>query len=322
MGQGHVVLSWVRTIILLIVVVLFIVFYQQISSRVNDNTNAISTLNTQTTSLKSQLSSASQQLDNFNSQISALEKQTSSFTSQISALQSQFSSLNTQLTSLQSTVSSLSTQVTTLLSASSQTTLFSSQAISQGPGVQTLVYTFAPTYSGYIYISGSSSSATGYIMVTNSTSGASTSYTFGTGTTVTASLTAGNSYSIYFGNRDASGTITATLTGTYSGSSSTSSRTTLFSSQTISQGPSALTLVYTFAPTYSGYIYISGSSSSATGYIMVNNSTSGALTSYTFGTGTTVTASLTAGNSYSIYFGNRDASGTITATLTGTYSST
>jgi hypothetical protein len=99
--------------------------------------------------------------------------------------------------------------------APSQSALFSSQTVSQGPNVQTIVYTFTPAYSGHTSITGTSSSSTGYLLVTNTSSGVSNNYIFGTGTAVSAPLTANNSYSIYFGNHDSSGLITATLTGIY-----------------------------------------------------------------------------------------------------------
>lgn len=201
----------------------------------------------------------------------------------------------------------------------SPNTLFSSQTISQGPNTQTVVYTFSPTYSGYIFINGTSSSSTGYILVINTNSGASNTYNFGTSTTINAQLNSGNTYAIYFGNRDTSGNITATLTGTYSSTSSTSGLNSLFTSQTIYVSPGMQTIVYTFNPTYTGSVRISGTSNSSTGYIVITNNSSGASNTYAFGTGTTISAQLNAGNSYGIYFGNHDASGTITATLTGTY---
>jgi prefoldin subunit 5 len=235
-SERYDVASIVKAVIPVILVVVFIVVWVRISSRVGANTEAISTLNSQTESLQGQLSSLqtqfsslqsqlssinstitalSEQEDALSSQITALQEERSSLTSLISESESQLSSLSSELESLQSSVDSLSKRVASLSSKLGESTLLFTLTFSQGPGVQTTVYTFTPTYAGSIYISGSSSSSTGYVMVNNNTSGTSKTYAFGTGKTVTAPLTAGNSYSVYFGNHDSSGTVTATLTGTY-----------------------------------------------------------------------------------------------------------
>jgi len=191
--------------------------------------------------------------------------------------------------------------------------------ISQNYDAQSLLYTFTPTYFGYIDISGSTSSSTGYIRVTNNSLNSTTTYAFATGTVVTAQLTAGYNYTLYFGNTDTTGTITATLSGFYASSATINNQSTLFTSQGVSQSANTQTLLYTFVPTYSGNIYISGTSSSSTGYIRVTNNTLNATVTYAFGTGTSITIPITGGYSYSIYFGNTDATGTITATLSASY---
>ncbi len=180
-----------------------------LQNQVSFDSTQISSLQGQLSSATSQVASLQTQVSTNNSQISRLQSQHSTDATQISTLQNQSSSYQSQITSLQSQISSLQSQISS--GRSYQTTLFSSQTISQGPYVQTLVYTFTPTYSGISYISGTSSSSTGYISVTNTTTGASNPYTFGTGTTISAPLIAGNNYSIYFGNHDSVGTITATL---------------------------------------------------------------------------------------------------------------
>ena len=324
-----------------------------LSSQIADADSRISTLSSKessdVSSLQDELSTANDQISSLTNQInsvllqiSSLQTDVSSDTVRISAIQTQLSSINSQLsslgdttvslqntltslentlTSLENTVDSLVRQVNELTAAATNPViLFSSQAVSQAFGTQTLLYTFTPTYNGYIYISGTSSSTTGYIRVTNNTTSTYTDYAFGTGTTVTAAVTGGYSYSIRFGNSDASGTITAILSATYyPTSSSTTNSIPLFLSQPVTQAFSTQTLLYTFAPTYNGYIYISGTSSSTTGYIRVTNNTTSTYTDYAFGTGTTINAVVNAGYSYSISFGNSDASGTITATLSATY---
>ena len=305
----------------------------QISSLSNQLTSAnsqISTLTPQLTTAKSQITTLQNGLSAATTQISALADQSNTVNSQITALQNavspisgiqtQITAINTQLTSLQSMITSLSTQISNYSTTNNQTTLFTSQSISQNANSQTTVYTYTPTYAGVIYLSGTSSSATGYIRVANNSLGTSTNYPFGTGTAISAPVTGGYNYSIIFGNTDSTGIITATIIGyNFASSTSTTNQTTLFASQSVYQSANTQTQIYTFTTIYSGTVYVSGNSSSATGYIKFLNNTTGATNSYTFGTGTTINASVTAGSSYSIYFGNTDVAGTITATLSGTY---
>jgi|GEM_PF-2066961 len=301
----------------------------------NKESSDVSSLQDELSTANDQISSLANQINNVLLQISGLRTDISSDAVMISSIQTQLSSINSQLssldnatvsmqntlTSLENTVDSLISQVNDLTAAATNPViLFSSQVISQAFSTQTLLYTFTPTYNGYIYVSGTSNSTTGYIRVTNNTTSTFTDFTFGTGTTVTAAVMGGYSYSLSFGNSDASGTITAVLTATYyPTSSSTTNAFPLFSSLVISQAFGTQTLLYTFAPTYNGYVYISGISNSATGYIRVTNNTTSTYNDYAFGTGTTINAVVNAGYSYSISFGNSDASGTITATLSATY---
>jgi peptidoglycan hydrolase CwlO-like protein len=278
----------------------------------------ISSLSSQINSVVSQITSLQTDIYSDTGTIASIQSQLNSIGSQVSTLSSTTTSLQNALTSLENTVDLLIEQVNELTAAATNPViLFSSRAVSQAFGSQTLLYTFTPTYNGYIYIS---SSTTGYIRATNNTTSTYTDYAFGTGTTVSAAVIGGYNYSIRFGNSEASGTITATLTAIYyPTSSSTTNSIPLFTSKTISQAHSTQTLLYTFTPTYNGYIYISGTSSSTTGYIrLINNSTS-TFTDYAFGTGTTINAVVNAGYSYSLVFGNSDASGLITATLSAIY---
>jgi hypothetical protein len=86
----------------------------------------------------------------------------------------------------------------------------------QGAGAQTQIAAYSPATTGNFYISGTSSSTTSQIVVSNvSVSPASTStYTFSTGATLTIPGIAGNNYYIYIKNSDAS-SVTWSLTGQY-----------------------------------------------------------------------------------------------------------
>jgi peptidoglycan hydrolase CwlO-like protein len=284
-------------------------------------TEQITSLSNQAGSVLSQISSLQADVSYDASNITSLQSQLSAINTQLASLGDTTASLQNTLTSLENTVNSLVTQVNSLKTQiTSPVILFSSQAVSQAFGSQTLLYTYTPTYNGYFYIGGTSSSTTGYIRVTNNSTATYTDYAFGTGTSVTAAVTGGYNYSIIFGNSDASGTITATLSATYYPTpSSTTHVVNLFTSQAVSQAFGSQTLLYTYTPTYNGYFYIGGTSSSTTGYIRVTNNSTATYTDYAFGTGNTVTTGVTAGYSYSIRFGNSDASGTITALLSATY---
>ena len=219
--QKYNVPSSVNTIILAVVIIVFAVLCSWVSSRVSDNAEAISRLETQTESLQSQLSSASSimttllgQLNDVNWQITALEQQTASLRSGNSTLQSQLSVVETQIILLQSEARRLRDGLSAGGPLPLPITVFL-ETISQDPSTQTTVYTFGPKREGSLSISGISSSSTGYIIVKSNTTGDSTTYAFGVGTTVTAPLSAAHSYSIIFGNQDSYGTITATLTGLY-----------------------------------------------------------------------------------------------------------
>ncbi|MFC1910777.1 hypothetical protein ACFLXC_05810 [Chloroflexota bacterium] len=309
-------------------------------SQIATMTNQISTLQTgisssegklttDLSSVKAQVATLANQVNNVDSQIASLKNTVSSSSSTITSLQGQVTTLNSQLTTLQTTLTSLQSSVTSLTTrvtnletsgtSTSTTTLFSSQYVSQNYNTRTNLRTYTPTNSGYFSISGTSSSNTAYIRVHNNSLGTYNDYSFGTGTTVTANVIGGYSYSIMFGNTNFSGTVTATLTATYHPSSYTGGQITLFAGQTISQSYNSQTTLTEFVPDHFGYVYITGNSSTSTGYIRVYNNTLGTYNNYTFGTGTTVTAPVSAGYSYSIIFGNTNSSGTITATLTATY---
>ena len=281
----------------------------------------ITTLTSQLNAATAQVASLQAEISSDTGTISSLQTQLNSVNSQLSGLATTTTTLQDTVTSLYNTVDSLLMQVKALTSAASNPiALFTSQPISQSAGTQTLLHTFTPTYSGYIYVSGTSNTSTGYIRVTNNTLSTYTDYVFGTGTTITSPVTAGQTFSISFGNSEASGTITAVLSGVYYPTAPVGTTpTTLFTSNHITQAAGAITLIYTFTPSQSGYIYVTGTSTTATGYIRITNNNTSAYADYPFGTGATITASVTAGYSYSISFGNSEVSGTYSATMSGTY---
>jgi hypothetical protein len=176
----------------------------------------ISSLSSQIGSVLSQFSAIQAEVISDNSQISSIEAQLASLTSQMSSVSGSVASLQTSLTSLEKTVATLSSIVNRLnYPLSNPIALFTSKTISQVAGAQTLLYTFTPTYSGYIYISGNSNSTTGYIRVADNSTTTYQTYAFGTANALTIPLSAGHNYSVYFGNTEASGTISAVLSGIY-----------------------------------------------------------------------------------------------------------
>ena len=290
--------------------------------------NDLSSATDEITTLTNQINSTSAQVASLQAEISSDSGTVASLQTQLNSVNSQLSSLGTTTTTLQNTLASLSGTVDSLLAqvraltsaASNPIALFTSKSISQSASTQTLLHTFTPTYNGYVYVNGTSNTTTGYIRVTNNTTSTYNDYVFGTGTTITSTVTAGYNYSISFGNTEASGTISAVLSGIYYPTAPVGTTpTTLFVSNTITQAAGGLTLVYTFTPSQSGSLYITGYSNTTTGYIRITNNNTSAYADHPFGTGGTVTSSVTAGYSYSIRFGNTEASGTISATLNGTY---
>lgn len=188
---------------------------------VNNDSKFVS-IDTQLSSAKTQLTQYSQDLENINAQITDLKGQNTTSGSQITTLQTQLDAMKSQLASALNTITTLQNQVAaqqstinSLSQAIAYSTALFSRTISQAPGTNTLVYTFTPSYSGLLVINGTSNTVTAYILVVNNTNGTSSTYNFGTGTTVYAQLIANNNYSVYFGNRNTAGTITATLNGVY-----------------------------------------------------------------------------------------------------------
>ena len=286
----------------------------------------ISALQTSLSSADSQLKALATQLTTFGANVQTLQNSSNTNGTQISSIQSQVTTLQSSLTTLQSTVNSLNTTVSSLstqinnlsTTINSPVALLTSYAFTQSFGTQTTMTSYTPNYSGYLNITGSSSSATSYIRVNNNNLSTYTDYTFGTGTTINAAVTSGYNYSVIFGNSATTGTINATISVTYS-PNSTSNSVALLTSYSFTQSHGTATTLTSYTPSYTGYFSITGSSNSTTSYVRVTNNTQGTYTDYTLGTGTTLTASVTGGKNYSIIFGNSASSGTISATVSVTY---
>lgn len=185
----------------------------QVATLSTNATADMSLLKEQLTQANSQITTLSQKLATEEALINTLQSQFATSNSQVTILQSKVDSLQSAEFSLESQVNSLQTTVNSL---SNPTTLFSARVVSQDGSETTLVHTFIPTFTGHFRVSGTSSSATGYIRIINNTTGSATNSAFGTGTTLTVAMNAGDSYSVYFGNIDAPGhIITASLTGIY-----------------------------------------------------------------------------------------------------------
>ena len=288
---------------------------QEITDMIDDITDVgteLTDLNVQLNSIKTNLNDLEDSSSDTSSSITSIQNQLSTITSQISSLQNTVSSLQTSITSLNTRISSLEAS-----SSNKTSTLFTSKTITQDYDTQTLLTTFSPTGTGTLTIYGTSSSSTGYIRLQNNSLGTHKDYSFGTGATINATVTYGYNYAIYFGNTEPSGTVTASVTASYTYSSYSS--IALFTSKSVTQNHGTQSTVKTYTPSYSGYFKITGTSSSATSYIRIYNNSLDDYTDYAFGTGTTITAPVIAGNNYSIIFGNTASSGTVTATLSGTY---
>ena len=179
------------------------------NEQISSLTNQLNTVVLQVTNLQNEVYSDS-------SAILTMQTQLSSITSELSALNTTTASLQSKLTSLENMVNSLKTTVDRLTApATNSVVLFSAQTITQSFSTQTLIYDITTPYTGYISISGTSSSATAYIRVTNNTTSVSNFHAFGTSSVVNVAVYAGYSYSIYFGNSDTFGTITANLSAVY-----------------------------------------------------------------------------------------------------------
>jgi hypothetical protein len=241
--------------ILIIVLGLFAYYYSQASgniasgdSTISQQASQISSLDTQLASVNSQLSTSQEQLTtasaqlessksqvaflqlqasqlqtrlaDLNSQIGTLQDQLSVADSDISTLQSQLTAANAQSASLQSQLTSANSQIATLQSIaglSLSSAQASSVSVLQPAGGTSTVVSFSASYAGYVVVSGTSSTANGYIRVTDSYSGYpynTYDHAFGTGATLTIPVLPGT-VTVIFGNTNLTGTATATISVVY-----------------------------------------------------------------------------------------------------------
>jgi cytoskeletal protein RodZ len=184
----------------------------QLNSQIAGLQTDLATEKANSTSLLQQLTTTKGQLAAANAQILSKSGELTASQSQVSTLQSQITSLNSQVTTLQSEKADLQN----IVNLGASTVQASSYSVSQGTTTYSSVASFTANYAGYLAISGSSSTITGYIMVNDSFSSYplnSHQYSFGTGTSLVVPVLPG-SIVVYFGNTDAAGA-TATISVTY-----------------------------------------------------------------------------------------------------------
>jgi hypothetical protein len=211
----------------------FIYYYIQTTNIISQRNLTIATqqaesvsLNSQITSasstiasLQGQLSSAQSQLTSVNAQILSLGNDLSAGKSQIVSLQSQVSSYQNQATSYQNQVTTLQSQnndLQNIVNLAAYAVEASSVPISQAAGQMSPVTSFTVNYAGYIVVSGSSSSGSGYVRVTDTYSSYpynSYNYSFSTGGSVFVPVLPGT-ITVYYGNNDAAA-VTATISVMY-----------------------------------------------------------------------------------------------------------
>ena len=208
------------SIALLVVVAGFVVYLVLSLGTISDRNASVSDLQGQVTSARSQISdlqaqvsSVKSELSSIKAQVSSLQNDASTYKSQISTLQSQLSSANAQVSSLQSQNSSLQS----IVSLSKSQTLVNQLTLNQGASETSLVVSFQADYAGYIVVSGTSTTNSGYISVLDTWPNYpfnGYSYEFGTGMNRTILVMPGT-VRVSFGNGNTSNGATATLTVTY-----------------------------------------------------------------------------------------------------------
>lgn len=159
------------------------------------------------------LASCRGQLQSCQTQRSSLQSQLTSAEGQISSLQTQLSSYRSQVSLLQSELSECQKRGKLLewsLKADEKT-------INQGAGSRSRVAVFRADYAGYIYVSGTSTTSNGYVMVTSTFGGYPHNdhrYSFGHGRTLIIPILPGT-IEVYFGNTNLFGGASATITVYY-----------------------------------------------------------------------------------------------------------
>ena len=229
-------------------------------------------------SLKTQLQGVQSQAGTDQSQIAALS-------SQLTAAQTQLStaaSLKTQLTADEATISSLSSQIT---AANSKIADLTTQFGNSGSGITSIQNQVAKDATTIANLQTQLTTATGQI-----TAAASQISTLQT-------------------------QVSTLQTQDTSGTGSGSGQVTLLSAQQYSLSGGQQTLLTSFNATASGTLTVGGSTTTATGYLRLNNAVYGSSANYPFLNGSSVTIQVQTGAN-TLYMGDTDATGSLaTATL-------
>jgi uncharacterized protein YlxW (UPF0749 family) len=190
-----------------------------LNSQITSLENGLTTASSTIASLQGQLSSTQSQLTSANAQILSLGNDLSAGKSQIANLQSQVSSYQNQASSYQNQVATLQSQnndLQNIVNLAAYAAQASSVPISQAAGQMSPVTSFTANYAGYIVVSGSSSSGSGYVRVTDTYSSYpynSYNYSFSTSGSVFVPVLPGT-ITVYYGNTDAAA-VTATISVMY-----------------------------------------------------------------------------------------------------------
>jgi len=184
-----------------------------LQTQVTTNEGKLTAAQTQLTAAQSKVSSTSDQLATLQGQLTALQGQVTPIQAQISSINDQMAtqtatvtSVQSQLSSLSSSISSLQSQISTLQGSGGTASITNPGTVQVGLNTYALVTTFTSSVAGTLYVTGSSTSVSGYVYVYNATYLTTSSrYAFATSTTVQIPVSAGTNY-LYFGNTDTTGT--------------------------------------------------------------------------------------------------------------------
>jgi septal ring factor EnvC (AmiA/AmiB activator) len=174
----------------------------QLSSINTQITNISNKLESTSTKESSDLSDLQNRVSNLEADINSLEDQLNNTNTVTSSLTSQVNSMNAQVSSLQNEIANINSQLETPVQ------LLTSGTITQAYGQESLVTTTNAVTDGHIYITGYSTSPTGYVYVTID-GGETSYYPFGTQSSTVVVPVQTGSIAIYFGNTATSGTVTA-----------------------------------------------------------------------------------------------------------------
>jgi septal ring factor EnvC (AmiA/AmiB activator) len=184
-----------------------------LQSQVTANEGKLTTAQTQLTAAQSKVTAHTDQLATLQGQLTALQGQVTPIQAQISSINDQMAtqtasvaSVQSQLSSLSSSISSLQSQISTLQGSGGTGSITNPGTVQVGLNTYALVTTFTSSVAGTLYVTGSSTSVSGYVYVYNATYLTTSSrYAFATSTTVQIPVSAGTNY-LYFGNTDTTGT--------------------------------------------------------------------------------------------------------------------